>query len=44
MKLKYIWKYYIKPIITFTDPYSPKGLRLRVEKLKEDDNYGGERK
>jgi len=35
-RIKYYWKYYIKPIITGMSPYSEKGLRLRAEKLEED--------
>lgn len=28
-----IWKFYIKPMITFTNIHSAKGRKLRVEKL-----------
>lgn len=28
-----VWKYYLKPMLTFTNIHSPKGRRLRIEKL-----------
>ena len=42
-KLSYLWKYWIKPMITITDPNSATGLRLRAGKLIEDgaDPEGG---
>jgi hypothetical protein len=35
--VKYTWKYYIWPLVTFMDPTSLRGLRLREQKLLEDD-------
>jgi hypothetical protein len=34
--LAYFWKYYLDPIISNTAPDSPKGIQLRIEKLKDD--------
>ena len=38
-RLKSFWKYYLKPTLLLRDPNSSEGLKLRIEKLKED-KYG----
>jgi len=35
-KIKYYWKYWIKPVITLMNPNSEEGIKLRIEKLEED--------
>ncbi len=30
-----LWKYYLKPIFTFTNFHSPKGRKLRIDRLVE---------
>ena len=35
-RLKYIWIFYLRPILWGIDPNSEEGLALRVRKLKED--------
>lgn len=36
LRFRYFWKYWIKPVLTLTDPNSENGIKLRIEKLKED--------
>jgi len=36
MNLKYLWKFYLRPILLGIDPNSPEGLKIRIEKLTED--------
>lgn len=35
-KIRYIWKFYIRPVILLIGPNSPEGLRIRAEKLEVD--------
>jgi len=40
-KFRYIWKYYLRPVFLGITPNSPEGYRLRVEKLEESKEKGG---
>jgi len=35
-KLKYLWKYWVFPVITLMSPDSARGVKLRADKLEED--------
>jgi len=39
-RLKYLWKYYIKPVLLGIDPNSPRGLELRAKRLEELEKEG----
>lgn len=40
-KLRYWWKYYIRPVLLGIHSDSTEGLRLRLEKIMEDNNETG---
>ena len=35
-RLKYLWKYYLQPVLKGTDPNSEDGIKLRMSKLQKD--------
>jgi hypothetical protein len=37
-ELRYIWKYYLRPLVLGMSPNSKEGLMIRVEKLCEDNH------